>query len=305
MSFGSNGVEFVFGPAVFNSSAGSDEDLGRTGAAELVEYTAALSLMSEHGCFQLDNARAYGGGLAEHDMGAALAALPAAVRDQMSEHVHTKVTPGAIDLPTKTGLGLSYDKITASFETSFEQLGIPQVDIFYLHSVPTEEQANTTVLEETLRAMNDLHKRGRFRRFGVSNFPAWGVMQVYYKCKELGYVLPTVYQGQYNPLTRQVEQEVFPCLRQLGMPFYAYSPLAAGVLATSGGRSSAQLEDKPSDPATGRRGEPAVSSSARVHVPAGLPFRSMTTCNSCACPAGAARGQGRDPYRVRGQRPRP
>ena len=35
----------------------------------------------------------------------------------------------------------------------------------------------------------DLHnnKRGRFRRFGVSNFPAWGVMQVYYKCKELGY----------------------------------------------------------------------------------------------------------------------
>jgi hypothetical protein len=30
---------------------------------------------------------------------------------------------------------------------------------------------------------------------GVSNFPAYGVMQVYYKCKELGFVLPSVYEG--------------------------------------------------------------------------------------------------------------
>ena len=108
MPFGGNGVEFVFGPAVFNQSAGSDEDLGREGAAELAEYTAALSLMAEHNCFHLDNARAYGGGKAEHDMGAALAALPAAVRDQMI--IHTKVTPGAIEHPISTGLGLSCER---------------------------------------------------------------------------------------------------------------------------------------------------------------------------------------------------
>ena len=34
---------------------------------------------------------------------------------------------------------------------------------------------------------------------GVSNFPAYGVMQVYYKCKELGYVLPSVYEGAPSP----------------------------------------------------------------------------------------------------------
>lgn len=113
--------------------------------------------------------------------------------------MHTKVTPGAIDLPTPSRLGLSYDKVTASCETSFEQLGVPQIDIFYLHSVPTETQDNTTVLEDTLRAVDDLHKRGLFRRFGVSSFPAWGVMQVYYKCKELGYVLPTVCESRNQP----------------------------------------------------------------------------------------------------------
>ena len=209
--------------------------------------------------------------------------------------MHTKVTPGAIDLPTPTGLGLSYDKVTASCDLSFEQLGVPQIDIFYLHSVPTESQENTTALEETLRAVNDLYKRGLFHRFGVSSFPAWGVMQVYYKCKELGYVLPSVCesspappclslslgslmsnfcvwpratdQGMYNPLNRQVEQEVFPCLKLLGMHFYAFSPLAAGMLATSGGRSSSRmLDDKPSDPATGRSDEPQVMREAKSGI---------------------------------------
>ena len=84
MTFGGNGVEFVFGPAVFNESGGSTEDLGRTDSGEqFAEYTTALSLMAEHGCFHLDNARAYGGGLSERDMGVALAALPVAVKEKM------------------------------------------------------------------------------------------------------------------------------------------------------------------------------------------------------------------------------
>jgi hypothetical protein len=97
MAFGSKGVEFVFGPAVFNESGGSTEDLGRADAGEqLTEYTAALSLMAEYGCFHLDNARAYGGGLAEHDMGVALAALPTAVREKMMVRsaVATVCVPG-------------------------------------------------------------------------------------------------------------------------------------------------------------------------------------------------------------------
>jgi len=44
------------------------------------------------------------------------------------------------------------------------------------------------------------------------------------------YPLPTVYQGMYNPVTRDVERELFPCLRSLGMAFYAYNPPAGGLL---------------------------------------------------------------------------
>ncbi|XP_046505250.1 aflatoxin B1 aldehyde reductase member 2-like [Equus quagga] len=42
--------------------------------------------------------------------------------------------------------------------------------------------------------------------------------------------MPTVYQGVYNALTRRVETELFPCLRHFGLRFYAYNPLAGGLL---------------------------------------------------------------------------
>lgn len=49
-------------------------------------------------------------------------------------------------------------------------------------------------------------------------------------CKKNGWIQPTVYQGMYSALTRTVEDELFPCLRYYGISFYAYSPLAGGLL---------------------------------------------------------------------------
>src|SRR4051812_10679046 len=43
---------------------------------------------------------------------------------------------------------------------------------------------------------------GKFKRFGLSNYAAWQVVEIYYLCKANGYVLPTVYQGMYNLITR-------------------------------------------------------------------------------------------------------
>lgn len=42
---------------------------------------------------------------------------------------------------------------------------------------------------------------------------------------------PTVYQGMYNSITRSVERELFPALRSCGMRFYAYNPMAGGLLS--------------------------------------------------------------------------
>lgn len=52
-------------------------------------------------------------------------------------------------------------------------------------------------------------------------------------CRDNGFVLPTVYEGNYSPIARKPESVLFPLLRDYGMTFYAYSPLAGGFLAKS------------------------------------------------------------------------
>lgn len=85
-------------------------------------------------------------------------------------------------------------------------------------------------MEETLRACHQLHQEGKFVELGLSNYAAWEVAEICTLCRSNGWILPTVYQGMYNATTRQVETELLPCLRRFGLRFYAYNPLAGGLL---------------------------------------------------------------------------
>ncbi|KAM4016847.1 aflatoxin B1 aldehyde reductase member 2-like [Anomaloglossus baeobatrachus] len=123
------------------------------------------------------------------------------------------------------GKGLKADSVRRQLETSLERLKVPSVQLFYLHA-PDHQ----TPVEETLAACQELHQEGKFKELGLSNYASWEVMEVYCICKQRNWVLPTVYQGMYNATTRQVETELLPCLRQLGIRFYAYNPLAGGLL---------------------------------------------------------------------------
>merc|ERR1711953_932465 len=46
-----------------------------------------------------------------------------------------------------------------------------------------------------------------------------------------GMVLPTVYQGMYNVITRDMEREIVPVAREFGLRLYMYNPLAGGLLS--------------------------------------------------------------------------
>lgn len=63
---------------------------------------------------------------------------------------------------------------------------------------------------------------------------------------------PSVYQGMYNALTRDVEHELFPCLRHYKIAFYAYNPLAGGILTKryQDGPSTAAEQKSRFDPDT-------------------------------------------------------
>ena len=108
---------------------------------------------------------------------------------------------------------------------SLYELKVDSVDILFLHSPDTE-----TPLEETLSAVNELYLAGKFKRFGISNFLPEQVEQVISIATENKWILPSVYQGNYNPVARRTEDTLFPLLRKHGLSFFAYSPLSGGFL---------------------------------------------------------------------------
>ncbi|KAJ3183173.1 hypothetical protein HDU85_002199 [Gaertneriomyces sp. JEL0708] len=135
--------------------------------------------------------------------------------------IDTKVPGGTPGTQTK-------DAVHAAQKESFSQLGVEKVNVYYLHAPDPQ-----TPIEETLKAMNELYKAGKFAELGLSNYTAAQVQQIYDLQKQASSVLPTVYQGNYNPVSRHIEQTLFPVLRKLNIRFYAYSAIAGGFLAKS------------------------------------------------------------------------
>ncbi|PSK40106.1 2,3-bisphosphoglycerate-independent phosphoglycerate mutase [Elsinoe australis] len=128
--------------------------------------------------------------------------------------------------PAFSPKSLTYDNIITRCNRSLAELKTEKVDIYYLHGPD-----HATPLEEQCDAIGALHAQGKFERFGVSNIRPAAVRTIYDYCKRKGYCLPKVYQGAYNPIQRPPETEIFPLLRELGMVYYAYSPLAGGLFA--------------------------------------------------------------------------
>lgn len=122
--------------------------------------------------------------------------------------------------------GLTPDSVRTQLNTSLKRLQLESLDLFYLHapdlSVP---------IRQTLQAVAELHEQGKFKRFGLSNYAAWQVAEVVEICDREGWIKPSVYQGMYNALTRDVERELLLCLRHYNLAFYAYNPLAGGMLS--------------------------------------------------------------------------
>ena len=116
----------------------------------------------------------------------------------------------------------------AAYKQVNESLGrmkLDSVDTVFLH-FPDPATPVINVLE----AMASLHDQGKYKELGLSNFPAWMVADIWHICDQHGWVKPTVFEGVYNPLTRKAEVELNACLDHFGIRFYAYNPMAGGLL---------------------------------------------------------------------------
>jgi len=117
-------------------------------------------------------------------------------------------------------------------DASLERLGVDHIDLYYQHRVDPE-----TPIEETVGAMKELVEAGKVRFLGLSEA---GVETI----RKAHAVHPiSALQSEYSLFTRDVEDEVLPILRELGIGFVPYSPLGRGFLT---GRFKS-IEDMPED----------------------------------------------------------
>lgn len=129
------------------------------------------------------------------------------------------------------------EKVLSEINESLKALKIKQIHTEYLH-VPDR----ATPFEEACEAMDQAHREGKIKQWGLSNYTVEEVKRFVDICEERGFVKPKVFQGPYNPIVRSNEKALFPYLRQQGIAFYAYSPAAGGFFAgnykkaTPGGR---------------------------------------------------------------------
>jgi len=128
--------------------------------------------------------------------------------------------------------------IALSIDRSLEALKTEAVDIMYLHAPD-----KITPFKETCEAMHQAYLEGKFERFGLSNYTVEQVEEIIKVCEEYGYIKPSVYQGQYNPICRGAETRLFSVLRDNNIAFYAYSPSACGFFSNKVSRLSAVDKD--------------------------------------------------------------
>ena len=190
------------------------------------DVTQMIEYFVSQGYTELDTAYVYNNGQSEELIGYALTTVG---RDNVK--ISTKVNPRI------TGK-LDGDAAIAQLNESLLRLKVDYVDTFYLHFPD-----RNTPIESVLEACATLHQQGKFRELGLSNFPAWLVADVYHKCKANGWVLPSVYEGMYNPLTRRAEDELNEAIDYFGLRFTAYNPLAGGLLTNK----YKSFSDAPSD----------------------------------------------------------
>jgi aryl-alcohol dehydrogenase-like predicted oxidoreductase len=121
-----------------------------------------------------------------------------------------------------TGVDGSPEHIRDSCEASLRRLGVPTIDLYYLHRLDPR-----TPIEESVRAMAGLVAQGKVRYLGLSEVSPRTLRRA---CA----VHPiTAVQSEYSLWNRDPEQGILPACREMGVGFVPFSPLGRGIFSGS------------------------------------------------------------------------
>ncbi len=167
----------------------------------------------ELGCNFLDTSDMYGSGHNEQLIGRAL-------RDRRDKvMIATKF--GNVRGPKGEFLGINGkpEYVRQACDASLKRLGIDVIDVYQQHRVD-----KTIPIEDTVGAMADLIRVGKVRFLGLSEASAANIRRAHA-------VYPVISgQYEYSLYEREIEREILPTMRELGMGLMAYAPLGRAML---------------------------------------------------------------------------
>ncbi|NJY62813.1 aldo/keto reductase [Salinimicrobium sp. CDJ15-81-2] len=177
------------------------------------ESIATIHRALELGVNFLDTADMYGVGANEELVGKA-------IKDRRDKVVlATKFGNVRGDDGSYLGINGKPDYVKKACEASLKRLGVDHIDLYYQHRVDKD-----TPIEDTVGAMADLVKEGKVRYLGLSEASVNTI-------RKANKVHPiTALQTEYSLWSRDVEDEILPACRELGIGYVPYSPLGRGFL---------------------------------------------------------------------------
>jgi len=210
---------------------------------EAVDSSATRELVAQAidlGVCFFDTADVYANGAAEAALGAALRAS-----DRQRLVIGTKCFFPTSEAPNDRGLSRKH--LFESVENSLRRLDTDYLDLHQCHRYDPD-----TPLEETVRAYEDLIHQGKLLYWGTS---LWTAKQIRAACAiadRTGGFRPVSNQPAYSILRREIEGDLLPGCRELGVDQVVFSPLAQGVLTGKYSGGQAPTGSRGSDPRLGR-----------------------------------------------------
>jgi len=190
---------------------GMSEFYGATNEGEAI---ATIRRALDLGVTLLDTADMYGPFKNERLVGKAIGAR----RDEVQ--LATKFGNERREDGSWVGINGRPEYVRSACDASLERLGVDVIDLYYQHRVDA-----TVPIEETVGAMAELVEVGKVRFLGLSEAAPATIRRAHA-------VHPiTALQTEYSLWTREVEKEILPTVRELGIGFVAYSPLGRGFLS--------------------------------------------------------------------------
>jgi aryl-alcohol dehydrogenase-like predicted oxidoreductase len=185
------------------------------GTSDEGEAVATIRRAIELGVTFLDTAEQYGPHTNEELVGRAIAGR----REEVTIATKFGVIRDPED-PTRRRIDGTPENVRRSIEGSLRRLGTDHVDLYYQHRIDPN-----TPTEETVGALAELVAEGKVLHIGLSEAAPETIRRAHA-------VHPlTAVQTEYSLWTRDVEDEVLPTLRDLGIGLVAYSPLGRGFLS--------------------------------------------------------------------------